>query len=50
MEYDASEEVLSMSTGGEYGAPNRQVSLAWSRSLSSFFPTNSLNGSTRVVA
>ena len=50
MEYDAAEtKVLSMSTGGEYGAPNRQVSLAWSRSLSSFFPTNTLNGSTRLV-
>jgi lipopolysaccharide assembly outer membrane protein LptD (OstA) len=50
MEYDAAESrVLSMSTGGEYGAPNRQVSLAWSRSLSSFFPTNTLNGSTRLV-
>jgi lipopolysaccharide assembly outer membrane protein LptD (OstA) len=50
MEYDASEsKVLSMSTGGDYGAANRQVSLAWSRSLSSFFPTNTLNGSTRLV-
>jgi hypothetical protein len=50
MEYDAAEsKVLSMSTGGDYGAPNRQVSLAWSRSLSSFFPTNTLNGSTRLV-
>ncbi len=50
MEYDAAEsKVLSMSTGGDYGAANRQVSLAWSRSLSSFFPTNTLNGSTRLV-
>jgi lipopolysaccharide assembly outer membrane protein LptD (OstA) len=50
MEYDASEsKVLSMSTGGDYGSPSRQVSLAWSRSLSSFYPTNTLNGRTNLT-
>jgi lipopolysaccharide assembly outer membrane protein LptD (OstA) len=50
MEYDAAEQkLLSMSTGGDYGSPSRQVSLAWSRSLSSFFPTNTLNGRTNLT-
>jgi lipopolysaccharide assembly outer membrane protein LptD (OstA) len=50
MEYDAqASKVLSMSTGGDYGTPQRQVSLQWSRSLSSFFPTNTLNGSSRLT-
>lgn len=50
MEYDAqASKVLSMSTGGDYGTPERQVSLQWSRSLSSFFPTNTLNGSSRLT-
>ena len=38
-----------MSTGGDYGSPSRQVSLAWSRSLSSFYPTNTLNGRHRLT-
>ena len=50
MEYDAAEtKLLSMSTGGDYGTPTRQLGLAWSRSLSSFYPTNTLNGSTRFT-
>ena len=50
MEYDISDnKPLSMSTGGDYGLPDRQVSLAWSRSLSSFYPTNTINGSTRLL-
>jgi hypothetical protein len=50
LEYDAdARKLLSMSTGGDYGSPTRQVSVAWSRSLSSFFPTNSLNASTRLT-
>ena len=49
-EYDASaKKMLSLSTGGDFNTPTTQVSLAWSRSLSSFYPTNSLNGSTRVT-
>jgi hypothetical protein len=50
MEYDVSDnKPLSMSTGGDFGRPGRQVSLAWSRSLSSFYPTNTVNGSTRLL-
>jgi lipopolysaccharide assembly outer membrane protein LptD (OstA) len=50
MEYDADErKLLSMSTGGDYGNPGRQVSVAWSRSLSSFFPTNTLNARTNLT-
>ncbi|MGE0359588.1 MAG: LPS-assembly protein LptD [Vicinamibacterales bacterium] len=50
MEYDAeASKVLSMSAGSDYGTPTRQVSLAWSRSLSSFFPTNTLNGTSRLT-
>ncbi len=48
-EYDyATKKFLSLSTAGDYGRPEARVSIAWSRSLSSFFPTNSLNGSTHV--
>ena len=49
-EYDAAaKKVQSMSTGADYGSPTRQVALSWSRSLASYFPTNSLSGSTRVA-
>jgi lipopolysaccharide assembly outer membrane protein LptD (OstA) len=49
-EYDyATQKMLSVSTTGDYSVPSARVSLAWSRSLSSFFPTNSVNGSTRLT-
>lgn len=48
-EYDyAARKMLSVSTAGDYGVPAARVALAWSRSLSSFFPTNSINGSTHL--
>jgi lipopolysaccharide assembly outer membrane protein LptD (OstA) len=48
-EYDyASRKVLSLSSGGDFTTPSTQVRLAWSKSLSSFYPTNSVNGSTRL--
>ena len=50
MEFDATtRKPLSMSTGGDYGTPTRQVAAAWSRSLSSYYPTNTLNGSARFT-
>jgi hypothetical protein len=50
MEYDAVySKVLSVSTGADYGVPNKQVAVAWSRSLSSFYPTQTLNGTTRLI-
>lgn len=50
MEYDAAaSKLLSVSTGGDYGTPERQVALSWSRSLSSFFPTNVVSGSSRLT-
>lgn len=49
-EYDAStSKFLSLSTGGDYTAGNRQVAVSWIKSLSSIYPTNSLNGSTRLT-
>ncbi len=49
-EYDyATKKFLSISTAGDYGRPEARVSLSWSRSLSSSFPTNSVTGSTHVV-
>ncbi len=48
-EYDyATKKFLSISTAGDYGRPEARVSLSWSRSLSSNFPTNSVTGSTHV--
>ena len=48
-EYDyTSKKVLSLSSGGDFTTPTTQVRLAWSKSLSSFYPTNSVNGSTRL--
>ena len=37
-----------MSTGADYGVARPAVAVAWSRSLSSYFPTNTLNGSARL--
>ncbi len=49
-EYDyATRQMLSVSTAGDYGVPAARVSLSWSRNLSSVFPTNSVNGSTRLT-
>lgn len=48
-EYDyAQRKMLSVSTSGDYGSPAARVQLSWSRNLSSFFPTNSVNGSTHL--
>jgi lipopolysaccharide assembly outer membrane protein LptD (OstA) len=48
-EYDyPSRKMLSVSTGGDFTSTTTNVSIAWSRSLSSFYPTNALNGSTRL--
>jgi lipopolysaccharide assembly outer membrane protein LptD (OstA) len=48
-EYDyTSKKMLSLSSGGDFTTPATQVRLAWSKSLSSFYPTNSVNGSTRL--
>lgn len=48
-EYDwPTKKMLSVSTGGNFATPTTSVSVAWSRSLSAFFPTNALNGSSRV--
>ena len=48
-EYDyTSKKVLSLSSGGDFTTPTTQVRLAWSKSLSSFYPTNSVIGSTRL--
>jgi lipopolysaccharide assembly outer membrane protein LptD (OstA) len=49
-EYDwPQRKLLSMSTGTDYGSPERTVAVAWSRSLSSYFPTNTLNGQARLT-
>jgi lipopolysaccharide assembly outer membrane protein LptD (OstA) len=49
-EYDFPQrKLLSMATGTDYGTPERTVSVNWSRSLSSYFPTNSLNGQARLT-
>jgi lipopolysaccharide assembly outer membrane protein LptD (OstA) len=48
-EYDFPQrKLLSMSTGTDYGTPERTVSVQWSRSLSSYFPTHTLNGQARL--
>jgi LPS-assembly protein len=48
-EYDwPTRQMLSFSTGGDFITPATTVSINWSRSLSSFYPTNALNGSTRL--
>ncbi|MGE0813105.1 MAG: LPS-assembly protein LptD [Vicinamibacterales bacterium] len=48
-EYDwTTRKMLSVSTGGDFTTPATTVSVAWSRSLSSFYPTNALNGATRL--
>jgi len=50
MEYDwPTKKMLSVSTGGNFVTPMASVSVAWSRSLSAFFPTNALNGSSRLT-
>ena len=36
--------MLSVSTGADYGMPDRAGAVAWSRSLSSYYPTQTLNG------
>ncbi|MBP7776619.1 MAG: LPS-assembly protein LptD [Acidobacteria bacterium] len=49
MEYDwPTKKMLSISTGGNFATPTTSVSLAWSRSLSAFYPTNALNASSRL--
>ncbi len=49
-EYDyATRKMLSVSTSGDYGVAAARVNLSWSRNLSSSFPTNSVNGSTRLT-
>jgi len=48
-QYDYStRKVLSLSSGGDFTTPTTQVRLSWSKTLSTVFPTNSLNGSTRL--
>jgi hypothetical protein len=48
-EYDyPTRQMLSVSTGGDFTSATTNVSVSWSRSLSSFYPTNALNGSTRL--
>ena len=44
----ATKKMLSISTGGNFATPTTSVSLAWSRSLSAFYPTNALNASSRL--
>ena len=49
MEYDwPTKKMLSVSTGADYNTPVANVNVAWSRSLSAFYPTNALNGNTRL--
>lgn len=49
LEYDwPTQKLLTMSTGADYNTPAANVNVSWSRSLSAFFPTNALNGNTRV--
>ena len=48
-QYDYStRKVLSLSSGGDFTTPTTQLRLSWSKTLSTVFPTNSLNGSTRL--
>lgn len=49
MEYDwPTKKMLSVSTGADYNTPAANVNVSWSRSLSAFYPTNALNGNTRL--
>ncbi len=49
MEYDwPTKKMLTVSTGANFATPTTSVSVAWSRSLSAFYPTNALNASSRV--
>ena len=49
LEYDwPTQKLLTMSTGADYNTPAASVNLSWSRSLSSTFPTNALNGTSRL--
>ena len=48
-QYDYStKKILSLSSGGDFTTPMTQVRLSWSKTLSTVFPTNSVNGSTRL--
>ena len=48
-QYDSStKKILSLSSGGDFTTPMTQVRLSWSKTLSTVFPTNSVNGSTRL--
>ena len=48
-QYDYStKKILSLSSGGDFTTPTTQVRLSWSKTLSTVFPTNSVNGSTRL--
>ena len=48
-QYDYStRKILSLSSGGDFTTPTTQVRLSWSKTLSTVFPTNSVNGSTRL--
>ena len=48
-EYDYSaKKMLSVSTGGDFTTPAAQARVSWSKSLSSFYPTNSVNGNTHL--
>jgi lipopolysaccharide assembly outer membrane protein LptD (OstA) len=50
-EYDwPTRKLLSFSTGGDFRTQAANVAINWSKSLSSFYPTNALNGSTRITA
>lgn len=50
VEYDwPTKKVLSMSTGGNFATPSTNVSVTWSRSLSAYYPTNALNGDSRLT-
>ena len=49
LEYDwPTRKMLSVSTGADYNTPTTNVNVAWSRSLSAFYPTNALNANTRL--
>lgn len=51
VQYDwPTRKMLSISTGGNFATPNTSVSVAWSRSLSAFYPTNAFNANSRLTA
>lgn len=51
VQYDwPTRKMLSISTGGNFVTPNASVSVAWSRSLSAFYPTNAFNANSRLTA